>query len=198
IPPAPRGVPKIEVTFDLDANGILHVTAQDLGTGKENKIEIKSSSGLSQDEVKRMQREAEEHASEDAKKKEAIELRNKADSLSYQMEKMLKEHGDKIPADDRKKVEEKAAELKKLVESKSEDTEQLKRVMDELEQVSHALAKAMYEKVGGRPGGEGGAPEEPTMGGPRGEQAAGGPKSATGAKKGGDDDIIDADYEVKS
>jgi molecular chaperone DnaK len=197
LPPAPRGVPKIEVTFDIDANGILNVAAKDLGTGRENKIEIKSSSGLSQDEVKKMQREAEEHSEEDKKKKETIELRNKADSLSYQMEKMLKEHGDKIGADDKKRVEEKAQELRKLVDSKSEDAEALKRVMDELEQASHALAKAMYEKVGGRPGAEPGGGEGPTMGGPRGEQAAGAGKGAGAAGK-KDDDVIDADYEVKS
>jgi molecular chaperone DnaK len=194
IPPAPRGTPKIEVAFDIDANGILNVTAKDLGTGKENKIEIRGSSGLSEGEIKRMQREAEEHAEEDKRKKEGIDLRNRADSLCYQLEKTLKEHGDKIPADDKKKVEEKMAALKKLVEAGSEDVDALKRGMEELETASHALAKAMYEKVGGRPGegGEGG-PEGPSMGGPRGQQAGAG----AGAKK-KDDDVIDADFEVKS
>jgi len=191
LPPAPRGTPQIEVTFDIDANGILNVTAKDLGTNKEAKIEIKGSSGLSDTEIKRMQREAEENAEADKKKKDAIELRNKADSLCYQIEKMVKEHGDKIPADDKKKVEEKAAALKKLVEAQSEDADALKKGMDELEEVSHALAKAMYEKTGGAPGAEG----EPTMGGPRGDQAA--PGASAGAKK-KDDDVIDADFEVKS
>ena len=98
IPPAPRGVPQIEVTFDIDANGILHVTAKDLGTGKEQKISITGSSGLSKDEIEKMQKEAELHADEDRKAKEAIEIRNNADNLAYQCEKQLKELGDKIPA----------------------------------------------------------------------------------------------------
>jgi molecular chaperone DnaK len=199
IPPAPRGVPKIEVTFDIDANGILHVTARDLGTQKEAKIEIKSSSGLSEAEVKKMQAEAEQHAEEDKKKKEVIELRNHGDSLSYQMEKMLKEHGDKISADDKKNVEEKIAALRKLVEAQSEDHGALKKAMDDLESASHALARAMYEKVGGRPGEEAGAagPGGPSFGG-RAGAAAGGESASAGAKKGGDEDVIDADYEVKS
>ncbi len=195
IPPAPRGVPKIEVAFDIDANGIVNVTAKDLGTGKENKIEIKSSSGLSEAEVKRMQRDAEEHAEEDKKKKEVIDLRNRADSLCYQMDKLLKESGDKIGEADKKKVEEKAAALRKLVEAGSEDADALKRGTEELEQASHALAKAMYERAGGQPG-AGGGEEGPTMGGARGQQQAGAPGGKGADKK--DDDVIDADYEVKS
>src|SRR5437773_9832649 len=102
IPPAPRGTPQIEVTFDIDANGILHVSAKDLGTGKEQKISITGSSGLSKDEVERMQREAELHAEEDKKAKESIEVRNNADNLAYQCEKQLKDLGDKIPGDKKK------------------------------------------------------------------------------------------------
>ncbi len=192
IPPAPRGVPKIEVTFDIDANGILHVTAKDLGTGKEAKIEIKSSSGLSEAEVKRMQREAEEHAEEDRLRKEAIELRNHADSLCYQTEKMLKEHGDKVSESERKNIEEKIAALRKLVESQSEDRDALKRGMEGLESAAHALARAVYEKVGPRAGSEEGAAAGAGAG--FGGRAGGG---AAGEKKGGED-VIDAEYEVKS
>jgi molecular chaperone DnaK len=199
IPPAPRGVPKIEVTFDIDANGILHVTAKDLGTQKEAKIEIKSSSGLSEAEVKRMQREAEEHAEEDKKRKELIELRNHADSLCYQMEKMLKEHGDKVPEGERKGIEEKIASLKKLVESQSEDRDALKKGMESLEQAAHSVTRAIYEKVGPRPGDEAGAGAAEGFGG-RAGQAAGAGGAAAGADraKKGDEDVIDADYEVKS
>jgi molecular chaperone DnaK len=196
IPPAPRGVPKIEVTFDIDANGILHVTAKDLGTNKEAKIEIKSSSGLSEAEIKKMQAEAEAHAEEDRRKKEAIETRNHADSLAYQMEKMLRESGDKIPAADRSNVEEKIKAVRKLVEAQSEDSDALKKAMEELEQASHSLARAMYEKVGGRPGEEGGpGPEAAGFGGRAGAQAGAGAGQGRGEKK--DEDVIDADYEVK-
>ncbi|RME76439.1 MAG: molecular chaperone DnaK, partial [Planctomycetota bacterium] len=148
IPPAPRGVPKIEVTFDIDANGILNVTAKDLATGKEAKVEIKSSSGLSQQEVERMRREAEEHAEEDRKRKELIELRNQADALTYQIEKMLAEHGDKVSGDEKARIEEANKKLKKLVEEQTEDRAALEAAMKELEQASHALAQKLYQAQG--------------------------------------------------
>ncbi len=206
IPLAPRGLPKIEVTFDIDANGILHVSAKDLGTGKEAKIEIKASSGLSEAEVKRMQQDAESHSEEDKKRKETIEARNRADSLCYTVEKTLKEHGDKIPAEDRDKVKEKLESLRKLVEAGSDDADALKKGMEELETAAHKLAQAMYEQAtrasgGGEGAGPGGGPE---MGG-RGAGASSGPGAGAGGRTAGagteskkDEDIIDADYEVKS
>ena len=118
IPPAPRGVPQIEVTFDIDANGILHVSAKDLGTGKEQKISITGSSGLSKEEVEKMQRDAETHAEEDKKAKEAIEIKNNADNLAYQCEKQLKELGDKVPEDKKKSVEDAIAKVREAIEGK--------------------------------------------------------------------------------
>src|SRR5260221_12879071 len=115
IPPAPRGVPQIEVTFDIDANGILHVSAKDLGTGKEQKISITGSSGLSKDEVEKMQKEAELHAEEDKKAKETIEVKNNADTLAYQSEKQLKELGDKVSGDKKKQVEDAIAAVRDAI-----------------------------------------------------------------------------------
>src|SRR5207249_9541410 len=120
IPPAPRGVPQIEVTFDIDANGILHVSAKDLGTGKEQKISITGSCGLSKEEVEKMQREAEAHAEEDKKAKEAIEIKNNADMLAYQSEKQLKELGDKIPGDKKKQVEDAIAAVRDAINRNDE------------------------------------------------------------------------------
>src|SRR5687767_10198894 len=124
IPPAPRGVPQIEVTFDIDANGILHVSAKDLGTSKEQKISITGSSGLSKEEVERMQKEAEMHATEDAKAKESIEVRNNADNLAYQCEKQLRDLGDKIPAEQKTEIETKIAAVREAL--KGNDTEAIK------------------------------------------------------------------------
>ncbi len=115
IPPAPRGVPQIEVTFDIDANGILHVSAKDLGTGKEQKISITGSSGLSKEEIERMQKEAELHAEEDKKAKEAVEIRNNADNLAYQSEKQLKDLGDKVPADKKTEIEAAIAKVRETL-----------------------------------------------------------------------------------
>src|SRR5215208_372035 len=131
IPPAPRGVPQIEVTFDIDANGILHVSAKDLGTGKEQKISITGSSGLSKDEVEKMQRDAETHAEEDKKAKEAIEIKNNADTLAYQSEKQLKDLGDKIPEDKRKQVEDAIKAVREAIEKN--DTEAMKKTYDDLQ-----------------------------------------------------------------
>jgi molecular chaperone DnaK len=179
IPSAPRGVPQIEVTFDIDANGIVHVSAKDLGTGKEQSIRITASSGLSKEEIDKMVRDAEAHADEDKKKREAIEARNHADSMVYTTEKSLREYGDKIDAVEKGNIENKLAELKKIMEG--EDAEAIKKATDELAQASHKLAEAMYAKTEG-------AQEESAAGA---EQA--------GASKPKDDKVVDADFEeVKS
>ena len=142
IAPAPRGVPQIEVTFDIDANGILHVTAKDLGTGKEQKITITASSGLSDEEIEKMVNEAKAHEADDKAAKEKIEVHNHADSMVYQLEKQLKEHGDKIPADTKSAIEDKIAKLKKDLEA--DDTEALKAGMKELEELAMKMGEAVY------------------------------------------------------
>jgi len=158
IPPAPRGVPQIEVTFDIDANGIVHVSAKDLGTGKEQSIRITASSGLSKEEIDKMVKDAEAHSSEDKKKRELIEARNQADSLAYSTEKSLKEFGDKIDAAEKQKIEDGLAALKKAMEGS--DADAIKKASDELMQASHKLAEAVYAKA--QPGEEqaGSAPHE--------------------------------------
>jgi molecular chaperone DnaK len=158
IPPAPRGVPQIEVTFDIDANGIVHVSAKDLGTGKEQSIRITASSGLSKDEIDKMVKDAESHAGEDKKKRELIEARNQADSLAYQTEKSLKEFGDKIDAAEKQKIEDALAALKKALEGS--DAEAIKKASDELMQASHKLAEAVYAKAQAGAGPEAEAPKE--------------------------------------
>jgi molecular chaperone DnaK len=179
IPVAPRGVPQIEVTFDIDANGIVHVSAKDLGTGKEQSISITASSGLSKEEIDKMVRDAEAHADEDKKKREAIEARNHADSMVYSTEKSLKEFGDKIDAVEKGIIENKLAELKKLMEG--EDAEAIKKATEELAQSAHKLAEAMYAKGQGAEGEAGGGAEH------------------AGASKPKDDNVVDADFEeVKS
>jgi len=175
IPAAPRGLPQVEVTFDIDANGIVHVSAKDLGTGKEQSISITASSGLSKEEIDKMVRDAEAHADEDKKKREAIEARNHADSMVYTTEKSLKEYGDKIDAVEKGNIENKLAELKKLMEG--EDAEAIKKATDELAQASHKLAEAMYAKKEGAEG-----------------EAAAGDEQA-GAAKPKDDKVVDADFE---
>ena len=146
IPPAPRGVPQVEVTFDIDANGIVHVSAKDLGTGKEQSIRITASSGLSKEEIDKMVKDAEAHSAEDKKKRELIEARNQADSLIYSTEKSLKEFGDKIDDAEKKKIEDGVAALKKAMEGS--DADLLKKASDELMQASHKLAEAVYAKAG--------------------------------------------------
>jgi molecular chaperone DnaK len=179
IPSAPRGVPQIEVTFDIDANGIVHVSAKDLGTGKEQSIRITASSGLSKEEVEKMVREAESHATEDKKKRELIEAKNQGDNLVYSTEKSLKEFGDKIDASEKAKIEEGISALKKALEGT--DTEEIKKASESLMQASHKLAEAVYAKA--QPGaGEAGA--EPHA--QEGEAAAGGAKG---------EKVVDADFE---
>ena len=180
IPPAPRGVPQIEVTFDIDANGIVHVSAKDLGTGKEQHIRIESSSGLSESEIDRMVKEAEANAENDKKEREKVEVRNEADSMIYQTEKTLKEMGDKVNAADKQRIEEAVAALKKAIEGG--DTADIKSKTEALQQAAYKIAEEMYKQQGAQAGAAGAA----------GAGAAGG-TSESGTTKGTADDV---DYEV--
>jgi molecular chaperone DnaK len=177
IPPAPRGIPQVEVTFNIDANGILNVAAKDLGTGKEQSIRITPSSGLNEDEIKRMQKDAEAHAEEDKKKREKAEARNHAETLLYSTEKALKEYGDKVDADTKKAIEDKLEALKKA--QTGDDTDTLKKATDELAQASYKLGEAMYKEAEAKAAASGAAP-------PGG--------SAAGAEK-PKDGPVDAEYE---
>ena len=183
IPPAPRGEPKIEVTFDIDANGILHVSAKDLGTGKDQKITIQGSSGLSKDEVEKMTKEAELHAEEDRKRKEAVETKNQLDSTVYQLEKTLKDAGDKIPADKKSKFEAAIAEAKKALESNNAD--QMKASMEKLTALGGELYQEAQKASAGAP--QPGAESADAAG------AAGGASKPKAEKKA---DVVDADFEV--
>ena len=182
IPPAPRGLPQIEVTFDIDANGILNVTAKDNATGKDQKITITSSSGLSKEEVERMAKDAEAHAADDKAKREEIDARNQLDSMVYQIEKMLRESGDKISGSERGEVENALADAKKALESN--DKAQMDRAREALTQASHKLAEQMYKATQPGPGAGAG----PTPGAEAGPQPGGDGQ----AKK--DEGVIDAEY----
>jgi molecular chaperone DnaK len=171
--PAPRGVPQVEVTFDIDANGILNVSAKDKATGKEQKIVIQSSSGLSDAEIQRMVKDAEEHAADDARRREEIEVRNRADSAHYQAEKMLREQGDKMPENLRVQVAEKSSAVKRALDAN--DTEGMKSAMEELQQAMMAVGQAVYG------GGEGAGPAQPEEPGANGQ---GGPGSPSGTVEG--------------
>jgi len=183
IPPAPRGVPQIEVSFDIDANGILNVSAKDLGTGKAQTVRIEQSAGLSEGDIDDMRKEAEKHAAEDKKKRELAELRNQGDSMCFQLEKLIKEHESKLRDADKEAI--KQAIEKTREAAKGSDPEAIKSALHQLEQASHALSKTLYESAGAQAGGAGA-----TAGaGPGGPQA--------GPTPGADDDAIDADFEVK-
>jgi molecular chaperone DnaK len=186
IPPAPRGIPQIEVAFDIDANGILNVSAKDLGTGKQQSIEIKSSSGLSEDEVEKMKKEAESHAEEDKKKREVVDLKNQADQLVYSTEKTLKEHGDKVSAETRGKIESAANNLKEAI--KGEDADAIRKAIENLGTVGQELGKVLYEEAAKKQAAsaaEGQAGQTPPPP-PEGE-----------VKRKGGDDVIDAEFEAK-
>ena len=176
IPPAPRGVPQVEVTFDIDANGIVNVSAKDLGTGKEQAITITSSSGLSEDEINNMVTEADEHAEEDKKRREAVEARNMADSMTYNTEKMLKENEEKVSAEDKKEIEDAIAALRAVLEKEDATVDEIKEAQEKLEAASHKLAKAMYEQA--------------SQAG-----AAGAPESGGGENGAPADDVVDAEFE---
>ncbi|MFP4483664.1 MAG: molecular chaperone DnaK [Spirochaetota bacterium] len=191
IPPAPRGVPQIEVSFDIDANGIVHVSAKDLGTGKEQKIRIESSSGLSEDEINRMVKDAEQHAEEDKKAREAAEVRNEADTLIYSTEKSLKDYGDKITDQDKEQINNAISELRSAIESNEAD--QIKAKTEALKQASYKLAEEVYKSSSGGEQGEasGGDGSGEGAGAAAGDQEAGG-----GEGQGGGDNVEDVDYEV--
>jgi molecular chaperone DnaK len=190
IPPAPRGVPQVEVTFNVDVNGILTVSAKDLGTGKENKITVQNAGGLSKDEIEKMKREAESHAADDKKRREVIDLKNQGESLAYSTEKSLREYGDKVSADIRGQIESAVSNLREAL--KSDEGDRIKKAMDNLTQVSHKLAEEVYKSTataGAAPGGAG-----PQPGSDRATAGAGTAKGGDGKKE---DDVIDAEYEVK-
>ena len=179
IPPAPRGMPQIEVAFDIDANGIVHVNAKDLGTGKEQSIRITASSGLTEQEIKQMVRDAETHAAEDRKRRETADARNQLDSLVYQTEKSLTEHGAEIDAAARSNIEQALERAKKELEG--QDAAAMKAAADQLSEASHKLAEAMYAKASQH------AQEQAPPGG--------GPSGGEGTKQGPREDVVDADFE---
>ena len=186
IPPSARGTPQIEVTFDIDANGILNVSAKDLGTGKEQKISITGSGGLTKEEITRMQKEAESHADEDNKAKEAIETRNSADNLAYQCEKQMKELGDKLPADKKAGVEEAIASVRKALEGT--DTDAIKSAQESLQTKFQEISAELYQQAAAAQQAQAGA-----AGGAAGEAGSGEPSS--GAAK-PDNDVVDAEFEM--
>ena len=181
IPPAPRGTPQIEVTFDIDTNGILNVSAKDLGTGKEQKITITASSGLSEEEVEKMKADAEANADEDRKRRESVEAHNQADNTLYQSEKFLKENGDKLPEDQKKDLEGATGKLQEAL--KSEDPEQIKEANESLTQIWQKVSTELYQK----------AAAQGEQGKPQGEDAAQGESSASSKDSKDDDTIIDAE-----
>jgi molecular chaperone DnaK len=185
IPPAPRGIPQIEVAFDIDANGILNVSAKDLGTGKQQSIEIKSSSGLSEQEVERMTKEAESHAAEDKQKREVVDLKNQADQLIYSTEKTLKEHGEKVSGETRGKIENAVNNLKEAI--KGEDAEAIKRAIENLGVAGQELGKTLYEEAAKKRAAS-------TEAGPSGQEP---PPEQEQVKRKKPDDVIDAEFEAK-
>jgi molecular chaperone DnaK len=182
IPPAPRGMPQIEVTFDIDANGIVNVSARDLGTGREQKITITASSGLAKDEIDRMMRDADSHAEDDKRKREMIENKNRLDSLIYQTEKTINDNREKIPVGLISETETAIAEAKKVIEAN--DSAQFSSQLDNLTRVSHRIAEALYQQ---QP--SGGATDAASAG----AQSQSGQSGGSG-KSSGSDDVIDAEY----
>jgi len=190
IPPAPRGIPQIEVTFDIDANGILNVSAKDLGTGKQQSIVIKSSSGLSEEEIERMKKEAETHAEEDKKKREIVDLKNQADQLIYSTEKTLKEHGDKVSAETRGKIENAIGNLKEAI--KGENADAIRKATDNLASASQELGKVLYEEAAKKQ-----ATSAAAGGTSQAKSSEAGPPPEGEVRRKGGDDIIDAEFEAK-
>jgi molecular chaperone DnaK len=185
IPPAPRGVPQIEVTFDIDANGILHVSAKDLGTGKEQKISITGSSGLSKEEIDKMQKEAELHAEDDKKAKEAIEIRNNADNLAYQSEKQLKDLGEKVPGDKKKPIEDAIAAVREAL--KGDDVDAIKRAYDDLQNKFQSVTEELYKQAAASASAAGAGP---------GPQPGPGGHAGPPPQEQGKGDVVDAEFEV--
>jgi molecular chaperone DnaK len=184
IPPAPRGIPQIEVTFDIDANGIVHVSAKDLGTGNEQKITITASSGLKEEEIKKMVKEAEEHGDEDKRKRALAEAKNNADNLIYSTEKSLREIGDKIDSGDRKRIEDAITNLKKVIDG--EDVNAIQSATEALTQASYKLAEAVYARTS----------QQQAQGQNSGADQGGQQPSSGSQAKSGDEEVVDADYEV--
>jgi molecular chaperone DnaK len=184
IPPAPRGIPQIEVAFDIDANGILNVSAKDLGTGKQQSIVIKSSSGLSDGEIERMTKEAETHAAEDKKKREVVDLKNQSDQLIYSTEKTLKEHGDKVSGETRGKIESAVNNLKEAV--KADNPDAIKKAIENLSEASQELGKVLYEEAAKKQAASTASSQAEHTPPPEGE-----------VKRKGGDDVIDAEFEAK-
>jgi len=179
IPPAPRGVPQVEVAFDIDANGILNVSARDLATGKQQAITITASSGLAKDEIDRMVREAEVHAEEDRQRRQEIEVRNQADSLVYTTERTLREHGEKLPENDRRAVEDALNDVREAL--KGDNLDRIKTTSEKLTQASHRIAEILYREA-------------------QAKQQADGPQAGTGGPRpggagAGEGDVVDAEFE---
>ena len=195
IPPAPRGLPQIAVTFDIDANGILNVSAKDKATGKENKVTIQGSSGLSKDEIDRMKREAESHVEDDEKRFELATAKNEADQVIHQMDKTLKEHGEKVSADERGKVESALNQLKEAV--KGDDLDAIKKSIENVMTASQEIGKIMYEEAAKAQAAASGTAVPGGEEGPEGAPAPEGTPEAEGDAKKKDDDVIDAEFEVK-
>jgi molecular chaperone DnaK len=183
IAPAPRGLPQVEVTFDIDANGILNVSAKDMATGKEQKVTISGSTSLDKGEIDRMIRDAEQNAAEDQRRRELVEARNAADSLAYNVERTLKELGDRVPAHERARAEALINDIRNALKDESTSIDRLRQLTSDLQQVSHSLASAAYSQASGAAAGAGG-----------GQTSAGGGQPGAG---GGDDDVIDAEYTPK-
>jgi molecular chaperone DnaK len=186
IPPAPRGIPQIEVTFDIDANGIVNVSARDTATGKEQKITITATSHLSDEEIERMVNEAKEHAEEDKKKRALVDVKNNADSLVYSTEKLIKEVGSKVPEDMKKNIEEQVRFLRKSMES--ENTDEIKKETEKLQNLQNELSQRLYAQAGAGPGAGSEGPGAGTTGG----QKAGGKQGGNG-----EEEVIDAEFEAK-
>jgi molecular chaperone DnaK len=175
IAPAPRGVPQIEVAFDIDANGIMHVAAKDLGTGKEQKMTVTGGSALPRDDIDRMVREAEQHAEEDRKRREAAETRNQGEQLVYQTEKLIKDNADKIPADAKSETETALADLKEKLKDESADTAAIRQAIDRTAQAAQKIGTALYEQS-------------------RAEQPAGAAGASAGGTSGGaEEEVVDAE-----
>ena len=185
LPPAPRGIPQVEVSFDIDANGIVHVSAKDKATGKEQSIRIESSSGVSKEEIEKMKQDAKQHEEEDKKRREVVETKNQLDSFIYATEKAVKEYGDKISEDDKKKIEEALEKAKKALES--DNAEEMKKAQEELQKVSHKLSEEIYKQAQAQAAQ--GAPGE-------GTDQSGGPGTGEAEQPKKEEDVVDADFKV--
>ncbi len=195
IPPSPRGIPQIEVTFDIDANGIVNVSAKDMATAKEQKITITATSHLSDAEIERMVNEAKTHSDEDKKKRALAESRNKGDSLVYSAEKFLKDIGEKAPVDLKTKIDDQIKALRKALESDNPDA--INKEIDELQKLQDELSQKMYAQAGAQAGPGAGDPGSAGPGQQQGPQDAGADSSQAGGSGGNHEDVIDAEFEAK-